>query len=64
MVLEDNNFITTLLEINDIKIKLDKNEQNSEKPGNSTIIKELETKFLEEIKVDNNKDYKLKFLSD
>lgn len=64
MVLEDNNFITTLLEINDIKIKLDKNEQNSEKSGNSTIIKELETKFLEEIKVDNNKDYKLKFLSD
>ena len=46
MILEDNNFLTTLLEINNIEVKLDKNVPNSEKPGNSAIIKELKTKFL------------------
>ena len=29
MILEDNNFLTTLLEINNIEVKLDKNVPNN-----------------------------------
>ena len=61
-ILEDNNFLTTLLEINDNKTcKLDKND-NKDRPDNRKIIKELETKFLKEIIVDNNIKYEPKFL--
>ena len=61
-ILEDNNFLTTLLEINKSKTcKLDKNDTKS-RPDNSKIIKELETKFLKEIKIDVNKKYEPKFL--
>ena len=61
--LEDNNFLTTLLEINNKEpIRLDKNDKGA-RPNNSKIIKELETKFLKEIKVDNDKKYEPKFLS-
>ena len=56
-VLEDNNFLTTLIEINkDRNIKLDKNDKNG------IIINELKSKFLNEIKVDKGKIYKPKFL--
>jgi hypothetical protein len=41
---------------------LDKNDTGV-RPNNSKIIKELENKFLKEIKVDNNKIYEPKFLS-
>ena len=61
-VLEDNNFLTTLIEIGkDRNIKLDKNEflKNDK---NKNIIKELLTKFLKEIKVDDEGKYKPKFL--
>ena len=62
-VLEDNNFFTTLIEINNDKIcRLDINDEGI-KPNNRNIIKELETKFLKEIKVDKDKKYKPKFLS-
>ena len=61
-VLEDNNFLTTLLEINNKKIyKLDKNDRGG-RPNNNKIIKELEKKFINEIKVDNSIKYKPKFL--
>ena len=61
--LEDNNFLSTLLEINeDRTCRLDINDKGA-RPNNSKIIKELETKFLKEIKVDNNKIYEPKFLS-
>ena len=61
--LEDNNFLTTLLEINNNNsCKLDKNDKGP-RPNNSKIIKELETKFLKEIKIDNDKKYEPKFLS-
>ena len=63
-ILEDNNFLTTLLEINDNKTcKLDKNDNNPI-PNNSKIIQELETKFLNEIKVDNKEKYEPKFRLD
>ena len=62
-ILEDNNFLSTLLEINNERTcKLDKNDRGA-RPDNSKIIKELEIKFLKEIKVDNDKRYKPKFLS-
>ena len=61
VVLEDNNFLTTLLEINKINYKLDKNDKDVW-PNNSNIIKDLENKFLKEINVDNDKNYKPKFL--
>ena len=58
-VLEDNNFLTTLLEINnDITCILDINTND-----NSQIIKELEEQFVNIIKVDNNKKYEPKFIS-
>ena len=57
-VLEDNNFLTTLLELNNEKCKVDKNRSD-----NDEIIKELETTFLKEIKVENEKNYEPKFLS-
>ena len=61
-ILEDNNFLTTLLEINNNKTcKLDKNDTKAI-PDNTKIIKELEDTFLKEIKVDNNKKYEPKFL--
>ena len=56
-VLEDNDFLTTLLELNNDKTcKLGKNEKNDK------IIKDLENKFLNQIKVDNKK-YEPKFVS-
>ena len=62
-VLEDNNFLTTLIEINNDKTcRLCKNSTGV-KPNNRNIIKELETKFLKEIKVDKNKKYEPKFLA-
>ena len=62
-ILEDNNFLTTLIEINkDKTCRLDKND-TSPSPNNSRIIKELETKFLKEIKVEYDKKYEPKFLS-
>jgi len=60
--LEDNNFFSTLLEINnDRTCRLDIKDKSSI-PNNNKIIKELETKFLKEIKVDNDKKYEPKFL--
>ena len=62
-VLEDNNFLTTLLEINNERsCKLDKNDTGA-RANNNKIIKELENKFLKEIIVDNDKKYKPNFLS-
>ena len=62
-VLEDNNFLTTLLEINkEGTCKLDKNDRGA-RANNTKIIKELEIKFLKEIKVENDKIYEPKFLS-
>ena len=61
VVLEDNNFLTTLLEINKSTYKLDINDKDV-RPNNSNIIKDLENKFLKEINVDNDKNYKHKFL--
>ena len=59
--LEDNNFLTTLLEINnDINCKLNKNDTNIK--ANSKIIKDLENRFLKEIILDNEKIYEPKFL--
>ena len=58
-VLEDNNFLTTLIELSDEKTcRLGKNKEDK----NTKIIKNLETTFLKEIKVDNKK-YEPKFLS-
>ena len=61
VVLEDNNFLTTLLEINKSTYKLDINDKDV-RPNNSNIIKDLENKFLKEINVDNDKNYEPKFL--
>ena len=56
-VLERNNFLTTLMEVsNDKNIKLDKNDKS-----NKNILKELKSKFISEIKVDDVK-YEPKFL--
>ena len=61
-VLEDNNFLTTLLVLNKDKIcKLDKND-SKRRPDNSKILKELEDKFLKEIKMYEDKKYETKFL--
>ena len=61
-ILEDNNFLTSLLVVNNNKtIKLDKTDTKP-KPDNSKIIKELETNFLNEIKIEDNKKYEPKFL--
>ena len=61
-ILEDNNFLTTLLVLNDIgTCGLEKNDTKAI-PDNGKIISELETQFLKEIKVDNNKQYEPKFL--
>ena len=62
-VLEDNNFLTTLIEIGkDRNIKLDKNDKSARNDKNKYIIKDLKNKFLKEIKVDNEDKYKPKFL--
>ena len=63
-VLEDNNFLTTLMEINkDRNSKLDKNDMSAQnKKGNEIILAEMKTKFLEEIKVNNDAIYEPKFL--
>jgi len=62
-VLEDNNFLTTLLEINNEgTCKLDKNDRGA-RANNTKIIKELQIKFLKEIKVENAQKYEPKFLS-
>jgi len=62
-VLEDNNFLTTLIEISrDKSIKLDKNDKSARNDRNKIIIKELKSKFLKEIKIDNNAKYEPKFL--
>jgi len=53
-VLVDNNFLTTLLELNNDKCKLGMND-------NDKIIEELVTTFLKEIKVENDKQYEPKF---
>ena len=61
-VLEDNNIFTTLLEINQEKsCKLDINDKGTI-TNNSKIIKDIQTKFLKEIKYDDKK-YKPKFKS-
>ena len=64
-VLEDNNFLTTLLELNNDKtcyLDVDVTDSKAGKVKNKTIIKDLETTFLNEIKLDNKK-YEPKFLS-
>ena len=62
-VLEDNNFLTTLIEIGkDRNTKLDKNDKSAKNDKNKNIIKDLKAKFLKEIKVDNEDKYKPKFL--
>ena len=59
-VLEDNNILTTLVEIDKQQsIKLDKNNES-----NSIIIKDIQAKFLKEIKYDDKIKYEPKFLSD
>ena len=61
--LEDNNILTTLIELDKQKsIKLIKNDTSSI-PNNSIIIKDIQTKFLKEIKYDDKKIYEPKFLS-
>jgi len=61
-VLENNNFFTTLLELDkDSNCRLDKNDK-SNRPNNKLIIKELKAILLKEIKVCINKIYKPKFL--
>ena len=61
--LEDNNFFTTLIEISkDRNTKLDKNDKSAKNDKNKNIIKELKTKFLKEIKFDNDDKYMPKFL--
>ena len=62
-VLEHNNFLTTLMEISkDKNSKLDKNDKSSKNErANKNILKELKSKFLEKIKVDDTK-YEPKFL--
>ena len=62
-VLEDNNFLTTLIEIsNDRNTKLDKNDKSARNDKNKMVIKELTAIFLKEIKVDKDDKYKPKFL--
>ena len=62
-VLEDNNFLTTLIEIGkDRNTKLDKTDKSARNDKNKNIIKDLKAKFLKEIKVDNEDKYKPKFL--
>ncbi len=63
-VLEHNNFLTTLIEINNDKnSKLDKNDKsNKNDRSNKIILKELKSKFLKEIKVNNDVKYEPKFL--
>ena len=61
-ILEDNNFLTTLLVLNDIGTCGLEINNTKALPDNSKIISELETQFLKEIKVDNNKQYEPKFL--
>jgi len=61
-ILEDNNFLTTLLEINNNKTcKLEKNDIKSGF-NNSKIIKEIATKLIKGIKIEDNKKYEPKFL--
>jgi len=61
-VLEHNNILTTLMEIStDRYNKLDKDDKSIRNNSNKIIIKELKSKFLERIKVDDVK-YKAKFL--
>ena len=63
-VLEDNNFLTTVIEIEkDKNIILDKGDKSKkdEENNNKNIIKELFAKVLKEIKINNNK-YIPKFL--
>ena len=63
-VLEDNNFLTTLMEISkDRNSKLDKNDKSSRNDkGNQNMLKGIKNKFLDELKVDNEKEYQPKFL--
>ena len=62
-LLEDNNFFTTLIEISkDRNVKLAINDNSARNDKNKIIIKELKTKFLKEIRVDNDKKYEPKFL--
>ena len=62
-VLEDNNFLTTLIEISkDKNTKLDKNDKSARNEKNKIIIKDLKAKFLKEIKIENEDKYKPKFL--
>ena len=62
-VLEDNNFLTTLMEISrDSFTKLDKTDKSGKNEKNIVIIKELKNKFLKEIKVNNEAKYVPKFL--
>ena len=57
-VLEDNNFLTTLIEISkDRNTKLDKNDKYTRNDKSKNIIKDLKTKFLKEIKVDREDKY-------
>ena len=62
--MEHNNFLTTLIEIsNDKNSKLDKNEKSDKNDrSNKIILKELKSKFLKEIKVNNDVKYEPKFL--
>jgi len=62
--LEHNNFLTTLIEINNDKnSKLDKNDKSTKNVrSNKIILKELKSKFLKEIKVINDVKYEPKFL--
>ena len=64
-VLEDNNFITTLLELNNDKtcyLAVGVTDSKAGKAKNKKIIQDLETTFLKEIKLDNKK-YEPKFVS-
>ena len=62
-VLEENNFLTTLIEISkDRNTKLDKDDKSARNDKNKLIIKELKDIFLKEIKVDKDDKYKPKFL--
>ncbi len=62
-VLEDNNFLTTLIEISkDRNTKLDKIDNSVRNDKNKIIIKELKAVFLKEIKIDKDDKYKPKFL--
>ena len=61
--LENNYFLTTLIGIsNDKNSKLDKNEKSDKNDtSNKNIFKELKSKFLKKIKVNNNVKYEPKF---